>query len=59
MFYIYILYSKNSDKFYVGQTDDVQRRLNEHNHPEINTKFTAKYIPWDLVLRDQLIFQVE
>jgi len=31
MFYIYILYSQNSDLYYVGYTDDVNRRLLEHN----------------------------
>jgi putative endonuclease len=50
MFYIYILYSKAADKFYVGQTSDVQRRLVEHNNPVTNSKFTAKYIPWELIL---------
>jgi len=50
MFCIYILYSHIADKYYVGQTDDVHRRLGEHNHPLVNTKFTAKYTPWNLVL---------
>jgi len=26
------------------------RRLNEHNHPEVNTKFTSKYLPWEMRL---------
>jgi len=50
MFYVYILYSKAADKFYVGQTSDVARRLLEHNTPIVNSKFTAKYIPWYLML---------
>jgi putative endonuclease len=50
MFYVYILYSLTADKFYVGQTPDVQKRLWEHNNPNENSKFTAKYIPWELVL---------
>ena len=32
MYYIYILYSVPADKFYIGQTGDVQKRLEEHNH---------------------------
>ncbi|MCB8994752.1 MAG: GIY-YIG nuclease family protein [Bacteroidales bacterium] len=31
MFYIYILYSAKYDKYYVGHTDNVPRRLEEHN----------------------------
>ena len=47
MFYIYILFSETADKYYVGHTDDVERRLNEHNHSERLT-FTSKYRPWKL-----------
>ena len=46
MFYIYILFSQSANKYYVGQTSDVQRRLEEHNNPIVNSKFTAKFIPW-------------
>jgi len=31
MYYIYILYSPSSDKYYVGYTNDYNRRLLEHN----------------------------
>ena len=50
MFYVYILYSQSVDKFYIGQTPDVQKRLWEHNNPVEKTKFTAKFIPWEIVL---------
>jgi putative endonuclease len=50
MFYLYILYSETAGKFYIGHTDDIIRRLAEHNNPRINSKFTAKYIPWSLAL---------
>ena len=49
MFYIYILYSKKADKFYIGYAQDVFKRLREHNNPLANSKFTAKYLPWNLV----------
>jgi putative endonuclease len=47
MFYIYILYSKSSDKYYIGSTPDVNRRLEEHNNPSVFNKYTAKHIPWE------------
>ena len=50
MFYIYILYSVKADKYYVGYTPDVQKRLLEHNSQPNLTKFTAKYIPWQIKL---------
>lgn len=45
---IYILYSEKADKYYVGQTSDLQKRVHDHNHPIVNLKYTAKYIPWEL-----------
>jgi putative endonuclease len=47
MYYIYILYAASADKFYVGYSDDPQRRLMEHNSKPFNT-FTSKYRPWIL-----------
>jgi len=29
-FYVYILYSKKIDKYYVGQSDNVEQRLQSH-----------------------------
>ena len=31
MFFTYILYSRAKDKYYVGHTNDLQRRIYEHN----------------------------
>ena len=50
-FYIYILYSPGSDRYYVGQTHDVQARLmdhNEGNRSHQSTKYTFKHRPWEL-----------
>ena len=47
MYYIYILYSSVSDKFYVGYSTDPQRRLIEHNTKPFNT-YTSKHRPWML-----------
>jgi putative endonuclease len=31
MFYVYILYSSTKDKYYIGQTQDIQERIITHN----------------------------
>ncbi len=31
MYTVYILYSFTKDRFYIGHTEDIERRLNEHN----------------------------
>ena len=48
VFYIYILYSLKSDKYYIGLTTDVSRRLQEHNNPSENKKYTSKHLPWEV-----------
>jgi putative endonuclease len=45
--YLYILYSTSSDKYYIGTTTDVARRLFERNHADGNF-YTAKHRSWEL-----------
>jgi putative endonuclease len=47
VFYVYILQSQTNLSFYKGSTDDLIRRLSEHNAGKnISTK---RYLPWTLV----------
>jgi putative endonuclease len=46
----YILYSATLNKYYIGSTTDIERRLNEHNRGK--EKFTATGIPWILVYQE-------
>ena len=50
MFYVYILYCDSIDRYYVGHSNDVSRRLEEHNNPRRTNKYTAKSEGWKLVL---------
>ena len=50
MWCVYILYSAKLDKYYVGRSEDVDRRLHFHNHPIETRKFTARGLPWLLLL---------
>ena len=50
MYYVYILFSSSSDRYYIGHTPDVQKRLEEHNNPTRSDKYTAKHLPWELIL---------
>ena len=47
MFYIYVLESLIAKKSYIGATDDLVRRLAEHNSGK--SKFTSRYRPWELL----------
>ena len=53
MFTLYILFSPSLQRYYVGFTNDLERRLAEHNRKK--GKFTDKGIPWSLVYTE--VFQ--
>ncbi len=44
MYTLYILYSESLDRYYVGYTNNLPRRLSEHNRSK--GKFTDAGIPW-------------
>ncbi|MFC6875629.1 GIY-YIG nuclease family protein [Flavobacterium myungsuense] len=46
MFYVYILYSKTVDKYYVGSCQNIQERLN--NHLNSRSKYTKIAKDWEL-----------
>jgi putative endonuclease len=46
-FYVYILQStNNADKFYTGFTENLQKRLKDHNSGK--NPHTVKYKPWHI-----------
>jgi putative endonuclease len=47
MFYLYLLKSKKDDQCYIGSTNDLKRRFNEHNDSKVfSTKLRR---PFELV----------
>jgi len=51
MFVLYILYSKKLDRYYVGFTKNLNRRMSEHNR--IKGKYTDTGIPWILIYSEE------
>lgn len=49
-FSVYILFSEKLGKFYIGTTDDVDKRLLEHNTGKYKIAFSIKGIPWTLFM---------
>jgi putative endonuclease len=47
MYSVYILYSRSFDRYYVGYTNNLGRRIDEHNRKK--GKFTDAGIPWILL----------
>ena len=46
-YYTYILQSQKDGRFYIGQTQDVSKRLERHNAGSEN--YTSKFMPWKIV----------
>jgi putative endonuclease len=46
-FFVYILFSPSLDKFYIGHTNNLDRRFYEHNLG--HEKFTRSGVPWEMV----------
>ena len=51
-YFVYILYSEKCDKYYIGHTDNLQRRIEEHNEGKGGI-FTSKCFPWKLMLNEE------
>ncbi|PHQ28157.1 GIY-YIG nuclease family protein [Leeuwenhoekiella nanhaiensis] len=48
--YLYIIYSEKIDKFYVGETSDVEQRISIHNSHKIKSAYTKAASDWVLKL---------
>ncbi|MFY0674303.1 MAG: GIY-YIG nuclease family protein [Bacteroidia bacterium] len=51
MYYVYILYSEAHDRYYIGQTNNLESRLERHNKGYV--KSTKAYKPWELVFSEE------
>ena len=47
LYYIYFLYSKTADKYYVGHSQDPWKRLEQHLS-NTGDKYTGSFDDWDL-----------
>jgi putative endonuclease len=52
MYFVYAIKSQIDSRIYVGMTEDVARRLKEHNLGK--TKSTKGYRPWQLIYTELL-----
>lgn len=51
--FVYILRSDKDGDLYKGITEDIQRRLEEHNSEK--SKFTSSKTPWQLVYHKEML----
>ena len=59
MHFLYILHSKKLNRYYVGETADVEFRMNLHLNKAFSKSFTSKANDWVVVLTFQTNTKVE
>lgn len=47
MYFVYLLKNKSFGSYYIGQTNNIAKRVIEHNKGL--DKFTKPFLPWQLV----------
>ncbi|HKL08394.1 MAG TPA: GIY-YIG nuclease family protein [Bacteroidales bacterium] len=57
MFFVYIIKSQTDGRLYKGFTNNLERRLKEHNFGK--NKTTAPYKPWILVYKETYQTRIE
>jgi len=54
MFFVYALYSEDSNKIYIGYSSDPDKRLFSHND-ERSSGWTSKFRPWKLIYTEKCV----
>ena len=57
MYYVYILKSEVSGRYYVGSTGDLESRIKKHNYG--STRSTKPFRPWVLVYKEEFESRTE
>ena len=57
MYFVYVLISEKQGRHYVGLTNDIYRRLEEHNKGK--TKSTRFYSPWRILFKENYKSRIE
>jgi len=47
MYYTYVLYSPSYNQIYIGHTNNLKLRFQQHN--DGLSKSTKRYVPWELI----------
>jgi len=61
MFYVYAIYNKSHDKIYIGQTNNLKKRIYEHNdHNNKTHNFTKRFSgSWKLIYQEKFLTREE
>ena len=55
--WLYILKSRVRDRYYIGTTQNIEKRLKEHNNRK--KRWTNRYRPWELIYAEAFSTRAE
>ena len=56
MYHVYPLYNKKHDKIYIGQTENLESRLNLHRNETFSKSYTARFDgEWILIYDEEVL----
>ena len=51
--YVYAIYNRSNSKIYIGTTNNIEKRLSEHNN-KMGIHFTSKFTGrWELIYKEE------
>ncbi len=55
MYFVYAIYNQQSDKIYIGQTNNLDERLILHNNKTFRKSYTSRFDgSWELVYSEEI-----
>ena len=59
MYTVYVIYNETANKFYIGQSNDIEKRIELHNS-HLFKGYTASFVgKWKLLYREEYITRSE
>ena len=60
MYFVYAIFNSKHKKIYIGQTEDLENRLNFHNKKLFKNSYTARFDgEWKLIFKEKLLTRKE
>jgi len=56
-YHVYLLRSRKNATLYIGYTNNIERRLKEHNSGLV--EYTRKYVPWEVVYYESFVSLID
>lgn len=54
VYYVYAIYNKENDKYYIGQTKDLEERISLHNNKKFRASYTYRFGgTWELFYKEE------